>query len=60
MWLSGKYLPDSGGDERDMDSIPGSGRSPGIGNGNPFQYPCLENSIYRGAWWTTVYAVTKT
>ena len=36
---------------RDVDSIPGSGRSPGDGNGNPLQYSCLENSMDRGAWW---------
>ena len=42
-----KYLPANTGDERDMVSIPGSGRSTGIGNDNPFQYSCLENSIYR-------------
>ena len=34
-------------------------RSPGEGNGNPLQYSCLENSIDRGAWWTTVHGVTK-
>ena len=34
----------------DLGSIPGSGRSPGEGNGNPLQYPCLENSMDRGAW----------
>ena len=39
------------GDIRDVDSIPGSGRSPGDGNGNPLQYSCLENSMDRGAWW---------
>ena len=39
--------------------IPGSGRSPGAGNGNPLQYPCLENSVDRGAWWATVPGVTK-
>ena len=38
------------GDVRDMGSIPGSGRSPGVGNGNPLQYSCLKNSIDRGAW----------
>ena len=43
----------------DLGSIPGSGRSPGKGNGNPLQYSCLENSIDRGAWWATVYDVTK-
>ena len=39
--------------------IPGSGRSPGEGNGNPLQYPCLENSVDRGTWWATVHGVTK-
>ena len=34
----------------DLDSIPGSGRFPGEGNGNPLQYPCLENPMDRGAW----------
>ena len=34
----------------DMGSIPGSGRSPGVGNGNPLQYSCLENSMDRGVW----------
>ena len=38
----------------DSDLIPGSGRSPGGGNGNPLQYSCLENSIDRGAWWATI------
>ena len=40
--------PASAGDARDAGSTPGSGRSPGGGNGNPFQYSCLENSIDRG------------
>ena len=39
--------------------IPGSGRSPGAGQGNPLQYSCLENSIDRGAWWATVHGVAK-
>ena len=38
----------------DPGSIPGPGRSPGEGNGNPLQYSCLENSLDRGAWWATV------
>ena len=38
---------------------PGSGRSPGEGNGNPLQYPCLENPMDRGAWWATVHWVAK-
>ena len=41
------------------DSIPGSGRSPGGGHGNPLQYSCLENSMDRGAWRATVHRVTK-
>ena len=44
----------------DLGSIPGLGRSPGEGNGNPFQYSCLENPMDRGAWWpTTVHGVAK-
>ena len=43
----------------DPGSIPGSGRSPGGGNGNPLQYSWLENSMERGTWWATVYGVPK-
>ena len=43
----------------DPSSIPGSGRSPGEGNGNPLQYPCLENPMDRGAWQVTVHGVAK-
>ena len=43
----------------DLGSIPGSGRSPGEGNGNPLQDSCLENSMDRGAWWATVHGVAK-
>ena len=43
----------------DLGSIPGSGRSPGEGNGNPLQYFCLENPMDRGAWWATVHGVTR-
>ena len=39
--------------------IPGSGRPPGEGNGNPLQYSCLGNHMDRGAWWATVHGVTK-
>ena len=39
----------------DLGSIPGLGRSPGEGNGNPLQYSCLENPMDRGAWWATVH-----
>ena len=44
---------------RDPDSVPGWGRSPGEGNGNPLQYSCLENSMDKGAWWAIVHRVTK-
>ena len=43
----------------DVGSIPGSGRSPGGGDGNPLQYSCLENSMDRGAWWSAVQGITK-
>ena len=43
----------------DLGSIPGSGRSPGEGNGNPLQYSCLENPMDGEAWWATVHGVTK-
>jgi len=44
---------------QDPGSIPGLGRSPGEGNGNPLQYSCLENPMDEGAWWATVHGVTK-
>ena len=43
----------------DLGLIPGLGRSPGEGNGNPLQYSCLENPMNRGAWWAIVHGVTK-
>ena len=43
----------------DLSLIPGSGRSPGEGNGNPLQYSRLENPMDRGTWWAIVYRVTK-
>ena len=43
----------------DPDSVPGSGRSPGEGNGNPLQYSCLENPMEGGAWWATVHGVAR-
>ena len=49
----------SAGDARDTDLIPGLGRSPGLGNGAPFQYSCLENSMDRGAWRATVHGVQR-
>ena len=47
------------GDRRDMVSIPGLGKSPGEGNGNPLQCSCLENPMDPGAWQATVHGVTK-
>ena len=44
---------------RDLGSIPGLGRSPGEGNGNPLQYSCLENPMDRAAWRTTVHGVAR-
>ena len=47
------------GDVRDMGLIPGLGRSPGEGSGNPLEYSCLENPMDREAWWATVHRVAK-
>ena len=55
----GKESTYSAGDRGDMGSIPGSGRSPGGGHGNPLQYSCLENAMDRGAWQATVHGITK-
>ena len=54
-----KNLPANAGDTRDVGLIPGSGRSPRLGNDNPLQYSCLENSMGRGAWRAKVHGVTK-
>ena len=54
-----KNSPANAGDIRDIGSISRSGRCPGGGNGNPFQYSCLENPMDRGAWQTIVHGVTK-
>ena len=54
-----KNLPANAGDVRDVGLIPGLGRSPGGGHGNPLQYCCLENPRDRGAWQATVHRVTK-
>ena len=54
-----KNPPANAGDARDMGSIPGLGRSPGVGNGNPLQYFGLENPMDRGAWWATVHSIAK-
>ena len=64
----GNYMPGfPGGSEGrasacnagDLGAIPGSGRSPGEGNGNPLQYSCLKNPMDGGAWWTTVHGIAK-
>ena len=55
-WLSGK---ESAYNEGDVCWVPRLGRSPGEGNGNPLQYPCLGNPMDRGAWWAAVHGVTK-
>ena len=54
-----KNLPANAGDTTALSSIPGSGRYPGLGNGNPLHYSCLENSMDRGAWWATVHGIAK-
>ena len=54
-----KNLPANAGDTKNVGSIPWSGRSPGVGNGNPLQFSCLENSKGRGAWQATVHRITK-
>ena len=54
-----KNLPANARNAREVGSIPGSGRSPGGGHGNPLQYSCLENPMDRGAWWATVHGVAK-
>ena len=54
-----KKPPANAGDVRDMGSIPGSGRSPGKGNGNTLQYSCLEDPMDRGAWWVIVHGAQR-
>ena len=54
-----KNPPANAGDIRDAGLIPGSGRSPGGGHGNPLQYSCLENLMDRGAWGTIVCGVAE-
>ena len=54
-----KNLPANAGDIRDVGMIPGSGRSPGGGHGNPLQYSCLENPMDRGAWRAIVHGVAE-
>ena len=57
--LLAKNPPANAGDIRDVGSIPGLRRFPGVGNGNPLQYSYLENPVDRGAWRATVYRVAK-
>ena len=54
-----KNLPANPGDPGDAGSVPGSGRSRGVGNGNPLQYSCLENPMDRGSWQGAVHGVVK-
>ena len=54
-----KNPPANAGDIRDLGSVPGWGRSPGGGHGNPLQYSCLENPMDRGAWQAAVHGFTK-
>ena len=54
-----KNLPANTGGTKDAGLITESGRSPGVGNGNPLQYSCLENSKDRGVWWATVREAAK-
>ena len=54
-----KNAPANEGGVRDRGSIHGLGRCLGVGNGNPFQYSCLENSMDRGAWWATAFGAAK-
>ena len=58
-WLSGKEFPCNEGDAGDTGLIPGSGRSPGGGHGNPLQYSYLKNPMDRGVWWATVPKVAE-
>ena len=67
MWICGasqvalmvKNLPTDAGDLRDAGSVPGLGRSPGRGCGNPLQCSGLENPMDRGTWWATVHRVAR-
>ena len=54
-----KIVPANAGDTKYAGSVPGLGRSPGEGNGNPLQYSCLENPMDRGAYWATVHGVAR-
>ena len=58
-FLGGSVVKNHTANAGDLNSIPGSGRSPGEGNGNPLQYSCLGSPMDRGAGWATVNLVTK-
>ena len=58
-WLSGKEATCNVGPVGDAGSIPGTGRSPEAGHGNPLQYSCLKNPMERGAWWVSAYRDAK-
>ena len=55
----GSEVKASASNAGDLGSIPGLGRSPGEGNGNPLKYSCLENPVDRGAWWAAVHGVAQ-
>ena len=52
-----KNVPARAGEAKEKGSVPGSGRSPGEGKGNPLQYSCLENAMNTGVWWAIVHGV---
>ena len=54
-----KNPPVHAGAARDTSAIPWLVKSPGVGNGNPFQYSCLENSMDRGTWWAIVHGIAE-
>ena len=58
-FLGGSVVKNSPTNAGDMGSIPGLGRSPGGGNGNPLKYSCMEHPMDRGAWRDTVHGITK-
>ena len=57
--MGGSVVKNPPANAGDPCSIPGLGRAPGGGHGNPLQYSCLENAMHRGAWWATVHRVAK-
>ena len=59
IYFGGSEVKASASNVGDLGLIPGSGRSPGEGNGNPLQYSCLENPMDREAWWAVVHGVAK-